>query len=375
MTAGAGQQQPPFQVTRFCRQYLQLEPVLTFPDGELLREEATQRFLYARLFAPGALPYPPPPRYQLRVLKEMVARIERSIHDWDAHGISDDLVDVLSRLMSGPVPDETTAARQKSYVTYYPSLLADPEAPLDLVKAITLLESRALISAAGTTGLRTWEAALHLGQYLCSRPGLVRGLRVLELGAGTGYLSILCAKLLGAQHVVASDGSDEVVDHLADNLFLNGLQRCDNLLLLDGGQGDGEGDGDREPRPTVQPMGLRWGHALVGTEEAAWNGGRRVDVVLGADVTYDAAVIPALVATLDELAALHPGVLILIAATERNRATFEAFLDACRGRRHSGEAFDVELVDFSVAPAEEQAGPFYSAASPIHICRLSRGHR
>ena len=51
---------------------------------------------------------------------------------------------------------------------------------------------RCRIAAAGTMGLRTWEAALHLGQYLCTNPELVRNKRVLELGTWTGYLAILC---------------------------------------------------------------------------------------------------------------------------------------------------------------------------------------
>jgi predicted nicotinamide N-methyase len=205
---------------------------------------------------------------------------------------------------------------------------------------ISLLESRSLISAAGTTGLRTWEAALHLGQYLCIDPSFVKNKRVLELGAGTGYLAVLCAKYLDSQHVVASDGSDEVVNHLADSLFLNGLQGS----------------------PRAAAMQLKWGHALVGTQLEEG----RLDTVLGADVTYDMSVIPALVATLEDLARLFPGLTVLIAATERNRATFESFLAAC-GKR----GFVVSHKSFPVPPRSEQNGPFYSDVSPIHICKLN----
>jgi len=73
------------QVARFCRQYLQLEAVLDFPDGDVLREESTQETLYEKLFAENAIAQPPPPRYQLKVLKELIGRIERSIDDWDMH--------------------------------------------------------------------------------------------------------------------------------------------------------------------------------------------------------------------------------------------------------------------------------------------------
>ncbi|KAK0721087.1 S-adenosylmethionine-dependent methyltransferase-like protein [Lasiosphaeris hirsuta] len=294
------------QVARFCHQYLQFDSGLDFPDGELLRNAATQDILYDWLFADQAVIPPLHPRYRLRVLKELIARIEAAIVDWDEHGISDDLMAALSSLMSMPLPSQTDAAQQKCYVQYHLSLLGPGGDPaLRLTDPhITLLESRALISAAGTTGLRTWEASLHLGQHLCANPGLVRGRRVLELGAGTGYLAVLCAKHLGAEHVIASDGSDDVLNHLPDTLFLNGLQGSDR----------------------VSAMELRWGHGLLGTEEPAWNGGRAVDVVLGADITYDARSHPALVATLEELVGLFPDAVVIIAATERGRTTFESFL-------------------------------------------------
>jgi hypothetical protein len=114
-------------------------------------------------------------------------------------------------------------------------------------------------------------------------------------------------------------------------------------------------------------MDLKWGHALVGTEEQAWNGGRQIDLVLGADITYDGRLIPALVATLDELFDMFPQVMILIAATERNRETFEKFLTACQA-----SGIVMEHVDFPVRSRHDQMGPFYSDRAPIHICRLTR---
>lgn len=76
---------PAAQIVRFSRQYLQLEPSPRFPDDHLLRQDETQDFLYKKLFAPDALTCAPPLRYQLRILKELVSRIEASIDDWDQH--------------------------------------------------------------------------------------------------------------------------------------------------------------------------------------------------------------------------------------------------------------------------------------------------
>lgn len=73
------------QVDRFCRQYLQLEQSLDYPQDQLLREAHVQDAIYLRLFADGAVQYGPPPRYQVKTLKELVSRIEASIHDWEEH--------------------------------------------------------------------------------------------------------------------------------------------------------------------------------------------------------------------------------------------------------------------------------------------------
>ncbi len=71
------------QLARFCRQYLQLQFDLDYPDKDCLRSEVFQRYLYRALFQEHAVDYPPPPRYQFRVLEELVTRIEHSIQDWE----------------------------------------------------------------------------------------------------------------------------------------------------------------------------------------------------------------------------------------------------------------------------------------------------
>lgn len=252
----------------------------------------------------------------------------------------------LSGLLSTPKSPEALWAQKKCYVTYHLSLL-EPETQEKHIAqhpSITLFENRNLIAAGGTTGLRTWEAALQLGQYLCQNPSLVAGKRILELGTGTGYPSILCVKHLRAAHAIASDGSDDVINNLPDNLFLNNLQDSSKIT----------------------PMDIKWGHALVGTEDEKWNGGQPVDIVLGADITFDQRVIPALVATLFDLFGLYPNVEVYISATERNAATFSAFLNVCNER-----GLSVEKLHFEVPPQSRQHGPFYDDQLAIHLCRVS----
>ncbi|SPO06569.1 uncharacterized protein DNG_09259 [Cephalotrichum gorgonifer] len=335
-------------LARFIHQYLQLEKTLDYPAADLLRQSWAQEALYESLFADGAVRFSPPPRYRLRVLKELLQRIEASIDDWDEHGVSEDLMSSLTEMLAVRIPPETETVQQMDYVTYHLSLLPDPtEDPTPGVPAncITLRESRGLLAQAGATGFRTWEAGLHIGQYLCSEPGLVRGKRVLELGAGTGHTSVLCAKYLGAAKVIASDGSDEVLAGLADTVFLNGLQGSSVFV----------------------PKELVWGTALLGTEEEKWNGGEEVDVVLGSDITYDPTAIPALLATLDELFNLYPLVQVIISTAERNVKTLNTLLDGCRDA-----GMTVTWIDFDVPKPEEQQGPFYDTSVPIHIVNIKR---
>lgn len=70
------------QLDRFSRQYFQLERAIDFPDETCLRSEAFQEALVDSLFNSTA-GYSPPPRYELRILKLLIEKIEQSIQDWD----------------------------------------------------------------------------------------------------------------------------------------------------------------------------------------------------------------------------------------------------------------------------------------------------
>lgn len=251
-------------------------------------------------------------------------------------------MDCFSSLVASNIPSEAVAAQQKSYVTY---TLASLSSSNQAYPEITLLEARNLLSGAGTTGLRTWEAAFHLGNYLCSNKELVEGKSILELGAGTGYVSILCTKHLNALHVIATDGSDDVVAELPTNFFLNGLQDTSQ----------------------VEAKELKWGHALIGGEHPEWNEGRNVDIVIGADITYDDSVLPSLAGTFNELFDIYPRIELIIAATVRNPKTLERFVEICRICKYL-----VKEVVFPVTESIAQQGPFYSAKVPIVIYHITR---
>lgn len=171
----------------------------------------------------------------------------------------------LSTLIISDLPPESTAVQQKEYVTFscFPPSSSIFESD-EIDPTITLLERRHLISGSLTTGFRTWEASLHLGSYLLLPENLhlVQGKNVLELGAGTGFLSILCAKHLEAKHVTATDGDEGVVEALKENAFLNELED------------------ENELNSSV----LRWGRGLKGTWVEEECEDFPYDLILGADI-------------------------------------------------------------------------------------------
>ncbi|MCJ1466534.1 hypothetical protein MMC07_005154 [Pseudocyphellaria aurata] len=327
------------------RQYLQLiDPEqLQLPAKEILRLPEAQAKIFDDFFNDKFHSFLPPKRYKYRVLKKIVDTVEMSIVDPEEDEVSNDLASSLAQLLAQPLVPAGVAAQQKSHVTYTAPLFAT-NAP-----EVTLLEARSVLSASGTTGLRTWEAALLLGTYLFSSAGnnFVQNKNIIELGAGTGFLSIVCAKHLGARYVLATDGSGEVVNDLESNIFINRLEGTEVI------------DADI----------LKWGHMLndemlmlKGADEK-----RSYDLVIGADVTYDGEAIPALVSTLRDLSDRFPMIKILISATVRNESTLNIFLHAC-----DQSAFNIEVLDVELPPEDQQVGFFLPASTPVRVFLITR---
>ena len=233
-------------------------------------------------------------------------------------------------------PDPSTEAQKKNHLTY-----TIPSCSLDN-RTVTLLEAPSLLASSGTTGFRTWEAALFLGTYLTSPAGrnLIREKRVVELGAGTGFLSILCVKHLGARFVLATDGNQEVISDIKTNLSPNGL--------IEGDQ--------------IQADVLKWGHTLINGIADSREAKFTFDLIIGADVTYDVKSIPSLMATLRELFELYPRIAALISATVRNEQTLDSFIKAAQANN-----FDIVQLDVAMPTKSQQLGFFIPTVTPIKI--------
>lgn len=173
-----------------------------------------------------------------------------------------------ANLVAQPKPSSLTSAQQHSNIKY--TAPSESYTGDGSERTVITSESRGLILAGGTTGFRTWEAALHLGSFLATPAGdeLVRGKRVIELGAGTGFLSLFLARHLGVRGVVASDREITLIDNMKRCVPLNQVSEADKPLPF-------------------YPVVWDWGTPLEHTEdmgEFLEDGRIEFDVALGADL-------------------------------------------------------------------------------------------
>ncbi|KAF4042582.1 Lysine methyltransferase [Phytophthora infestans] len=128
------------------------------------------------------------------------------------------------------------------------------------------------------SGTRLWTGSHFLSRYLWRHPELVRGKRVLELGAGTGICSIVSSKL-GAVKCLATDGDEEVVELLAKNVQVNEAEDVVTARSLFWGD-----------EPSAQTLLKEFPGALTD-----------VDVVLAGDVLYKSDTVTRVLASDDDV--------------------------------------------------------------------------
>ena len=136
-------------------------------------------------------------------------------------------MDAWSNLLAQPKPSSLQQAQQLAYITYTaPAPDRDSDSDSCPARTVITSESRGLILSSGTTGFRTWEAALHQGTYLASSQTQfqLQGKRILELGAGTGFLSLFIAKHLSPEVVVATDREPALIESITDCAQKNRLR-------------------------------------------------------------------------------------------------------------------------------------------------------
>ncbi|WVW83866.1 hypothetical protein I302_105888 [Kwoniella bestiolae CBS 10118] len=371
------------------RQYLSLYPIylISLPPSQILAAEQSQQYLVNQLLGER---YQPEDEYRRKFWRKVVDGMEvglRELGDEDLE-IDERFYDLLTELMVSSNDAGPSTGPKTSYRTFIYDV--PPNIPLgDLSNRdeqkqkqegkIVLLEEQIAIQG-GTTGLRTWTAALHLAHHILSHPRLIfpnqRELQngTVELGAGTGFLSILLAQLgvdvistdLGIESESNSevDGEDEVeFGQDQDGKTRTPLGRLRYNVQLN--------DDQSHSRTAVRA--LDWTDASLPLRDrpGIWRDlDKKRRTIIAADVIYDPDLVPPLVDTIDVL--LGEKNQAIISATVRNRETFEIFLDTCQQHNLQVRSIDVPPMDDSMPSFWDSA---LDKGTEVKIMRITRGNR
>ncbi|KAJ0970399.1 hypothetical protein J5N97_023276 [Dioscorea zingiberensis] len=120
---------------------------------------------------------------------------------------------ITEMFASSPSTNEVTDIKLKSYSFRIKGLGREPQ------------------HTCKSTGLMLWESARFICNLLLENPSIVTGKRVLELGCGSaGICSMVAAR--SAELVVATDGDDEALNLLKENIAANVEPNLLNKLIV-----------------------------------------------------------------------------------------------------------------------------------------------
>lgn len=204
---------------------------------------------------------------------------------------------------------------------------------------VKIEETPYLISASGTTGFRTWEAALYLSLYLATSCPITEGSKVLELGAGTGMVSATLALTNPGRldKLYVTDGDWHLTQQARKNFSLNGIETSNTYFEQ-----------------------LRWNEDPVPTE---------LDYVVAADVTYDSTVVPDLCKCIAQ--SLTPRTTCLVAATVRNENTTSTFERTAKELGLDCQLQMTTETDYRSQSLLEKTLLFRPLQAPVRIYRIS----
>ncbi|NXE08814.1 EF2KT methyltransferase, partial [Lophotis ruficrista] len=291
---------------RFQRRFLAARQLRSFPWPELEQNlraapgpSLLVEILHQTLLHPLCVKYPPSTQYRRRFLTELIKK-----HESTAAEPLDELYDALAELLK----EEESTRCYKNYL-------------LPTGESVTLSESAAIVSA-GTTGLVTWDAALHLAEWAMENPAVFTNRTVLELGSGIGFTGIAICKTCNPKAYVFSDCHPGVLQQLAENIHLNGFVVEPGTTHSRAESHGREGEARNNHKPKVVVAELDWGSV---TESQLLD--LQPDVVVAADVVYDPEIILALIGMLQKLSAFRDGKPpeVYIASTVRNPDTYRLF--------------------------------------------------
>ncbi|KAK2736415.1 hypothetical protein FQN57_000748 [Myotisia sp. PD_48] len=354
-------EEPEEGLGRLAAQYFQVVDIqhLQFPPNTVLLKPLVQEWIARNMFDETTVWPIPPLNYRSRVLKLLLLKIEQTISDPEEDEISDDLMAIWGDLVARPKPSPLQEAQKLSYIKYTPPKVQGCQTGQPIITS----ENRGLILSSGTTGFRTWEASLHLATFLSTPEGksLVSGKSLLELGAGTGLVSMYCIKCLDANTAIVTDREPTLIANAQDCIARNGLDpRKIEACIWEWG-------GPLNNSKYMQEQGLS--HAIdtaLGADLGRHGGGYLIPGVFRGHLQiYDVDLVPLLVSTLEDLFDNYSLKQFVLSATLRNQETFNTFLAACETKR-----WNVVQLGFESPPAGSQDAFFHPTDVPIRTYRI-----
>ncbi|NXP00727.1 EF2KT methyltransferase, partial [Certhia brachydactyla] len=327
----------------FQRRFLAARPLRSLPWPELEQSLQTAAdsalladILHKTILHPLCVKYPPSAKYRRCFLTELIKKLESTAAE---------PLDELYEALADVLKEEESTQCYKNYL-------------LPTGDCVSLCESTALISG-GTTGLLTWEAALHLTQWALHNPALFRDRTILELGSGIGFTGIAICKTCQPRTFIFSDCHPRVLRQLGENIRLNGFTPEPDMAWSTQRESQGqEVEGESCQNPQVIVAELDWGSV---TEEQVL--GLRADVVIAADVVYDPEIILALIGMLQKLSicrADRKAPEVFIASTIRNPDTYQLFQ----------AELDKAGIRWQTIPAHSSCDFLYDVQPDVNILQL-----
>ncbi|KAI8420680.1 hypothetical protein MSG28_007910 [Choristoneura fumiferana] len=179
----------------------------------------------------------------------------------------------------------------------------------DTRNIITIMETNNMV-VNGTTGMRTWEAALTLADWALSNKDVFAHKKVVELGSGVGFTGITIAKECNLESIVLTDCHNDVLKTIKRNIEIN-FPKLNN-----------SDDAQPDAVSNIDVMMLDWNDA----EDLKNN--LVPDILIGADIVYDPSILQPLCNVIKSFFDKNDLLEVYIASMIRNVDTFNSFLEA-----------------------------------------------
>ena len=171
-----------------------------------------------------------------------------------------------------------------------------------------------------STGMSIWKGSEVMSTYLQQNSHLIKGKRVLELGAGCGLVGLVCALALDAKSVLITDGDYQVLNNLRYNVQLNGLTLLEAI----------DNDDDNVTNEETSPASIQLTTMMVSCPQLIWGKNHAIkfkkrygmqDIIIATDCVYITQSVYPLFETVHEL--LQPDGIFLFVNTCASSCSIE----------------------------------------------------